>query len=53
MQRLILCLMVTLVVFGGCSSEPPPPDKVKLEQEAKQLQEHRQKEWGETPAAPK
>ncbi len=38
-------LLICLASVGGCTQEPPPPDKMKLEQEMKQLNEHRQKEW--------
>jgi hypothetical protein len=42
-----LCLLLlTGLTAAGCSQSPPPPDKLKMEQEAKQLDEHRQKEWG-------
>ena len=37
--------LICLAVFLGCEQKPPPPDKVKLEQEVQQLNEHRQKEW--------
>jgi hypothetical protein len=32
-------------MFVGCQSEPPPADPASLEQELKQLDEHRQREW--------
>jgi hypothetical protein len=37
-----------LVLLGGCaSSKPPPPsDKAAVEKELKQLNDNRQKEWG-------
>jgi hypothetical protein len=39
---------LVLVVLAGCSSSKPPPpsDKAAVEKELKQLNENRQKEWG-------
>jgi hypothetical protein len=39
---------LVLVVIAGCSSSKPPPpsDKGAVEKELKQLNENRQKEWG-------
>jgi hypothetical protein len=55
-RRFRLSLLWTLLWCAmlpyGCSADPPPPDKAKLEQEVQQLNEHRQKEWGETPSTP-
>jgi hypothetical protein len=47
-SRFTAVVAMSLVLLVGCSSSKPPAptDKGAVEKELKQLNEHRQKEWG-------
>ena len=42
----LLAVFLTVLFATGCQQQPPPPDPASLQEEVKQLDEHRQKEWG-------